>query len=237
MCRADTELTRRRAQYGAVDSVKIEAELKIPAGRHALPPEEVARLQRERLIRATIACSAARGYLATTLADIVALAETSRSAFYEHFESKEACFLAAYEQMAASLLESEVASGRDAETWQEALDLGLATYFEWFAARPEVAAAFLVEIRTVGPAALAARAKVLERVTHRLRLLGKRARREQPELPELPDIAYSSIVLTADELAHDYVRRGDTARLAELIAPVQQLGRLVFEGGAGQQVR
>ena len=215
-----------------MDSVKIEAELRIPTGRHTLPREEVARLQRERLLRSMIACSAEQGYQETTIADIVSLAETSRTAFYEHFESKEACFLAAYEQMAGAYIEALVASGREAATWEEALDVGLSTYFEWFSERPEVAAAFLVEIRKVGPRALEARAEVLDRVTFRLRLLGDRARHEQPELPALEDIAYASIIVTADELAYDYVRRGQTQRLVELAEPVQYLARLIFTGAA-----
>src|SRR4051812_47344863 len=213
-----------------MDSVEIESSLRIPAGRHDYPPEKVAELQRERLVRAIIACSAKRGYQATTIADIVALAKTSRSAFYEHFESKEACFLAAYAEMSATMQEVVVASGLEAPTWHEALDIGLATYFEWFRERPDQARAFLVEIRTVGPEALKARAEVLERMSGRLKLLGLRARHEDPSLPELDDVAYASIIITADELAHEHVRRGRAARLGELVAPVQYLARLVFAG-------
>src|SRR4051794_34604096 len=152
-----------------MDSVEIESSLRIPAGRHDYPPEKVAELQRERLQRAIIACSAKRGYQATTIADIVALAKTSRSAFYEHFESKEACFLAAYSQMSAAMQKTVVASGVDAPSWGDALDIGLRTYFMWFQERQDQAAAFLMEIRTVGPAALDARAKVLERMSGRLK--------------------------------------------------------------------
>jgi len=214
-----------------VDSVEIGALLRIPAGRHTLAPEEVGRLQRERLLRSVIACSARDGYQSTTIADIVARAEVSRTAFYEQFASKEECFLTAYRDMAAAMREAVVESGLDAVTWREALDLGIATYFAWFAERPEVAAAFLVEIRVVGGRALDARARVIEEMTGRLRLLGERARHEQHEPPELDGIAYMSIIATTDELAHDYVRRGRTRALPELIAPSQELARYVFLGG------
>jgi AcrR family transcriptional regulator len=213
-----------------VDSVEIDAPLRIPAGRHTLSPEEVARLQHERLVRSVIACSAEKGYGSTRITDIVARAEVSRTAFYEHFESKEECFLAAYGQMAAAMREAVVASGREVAGWREALDLGIATYFQWFSERPEVAAAFLVEIRVVGGRALDARARVVEQMTHRMRLLGQRARREQPELPKLEDIAYASIITTTDELAHEYVRRGRSNELTDLIAPSQYLARYIFEG-------
>jgi AcrR family transcriptional regulator len=190
----------------------------------------VASRQRERLLRSVIACSAERGYQHTTIADIVRRAGVSRSAFYAQFDSKHECFLAAYALMADSMREAVVASGHDAPDWREALDLGIATYFEWFRERPEVAAAFLVEIRVVGGAALQARARVIAAMTHRMKLLGQRARREQPELPELDDVAYMSIIATLDELAHDHVRRGRTAALGELIKPSQYLARLIIAG-------
>jgi AcrR family transcriptional regulator len=213
-----------------VDSVQIGAPLRIPPGRHTLPPEEVARLQRERLLRAVIACSARNGYQSTTIADIVGLAEVSRTAFYEQFESKEECFLAAYVQMTAAMRDAVVASGVDVASWREALDVGIATYFEWFSHRPEVAAAILVEIRVVGGRALEARRRVLEGMTERVRLLGERARREDPSLPELEDIVYASVIATTDELAHDYVRRGKVRELTELIEPSRSLARYVFTG-------
>jgi AcrR family transcriptional regulator len=211
-----------------VDSVEISAGLRVAPGRHAPAPEVVASRQRERLLRSVIACSATRGYQHTTIADIVRRAGVSRSAFYAQFESKEECFLAAYALMADSMRAAVVASGDDVADWREALDLGIAAYFEWFRERPEVAAAFLVEIRFVGGAALAARARVIAAMTHRMKLLGLRARREQPDLPALEDVAYTSIIATLDELAHDYVRQGWTARLGELIAPSQYLARLII---------
>src|SRR5947209_14808937 len=173
-----------------MDSIEIDAPLRIPLGRHSLPPAEVARLQRERLLRSVIACSAHNGYQSTTISDIVARAEVSRTAFYELFESKEDCFLEAYAQMAAAMREAVVSSGRDAAAWREALALGIATYFQWFSERPEVAAAFLVELRAVGGRALEARADVIAQMTQRMRLLGERARREEPTLPKLAGIAY-----------------------------------------------
>jgi len=213
-----------------MDSIEIDAPLRIPLGRHSLPPAEVARLQRERLLRSVIACSAHSGYQSTTISDIVARAEVSRTAFYELFESKEDCFLEAYAQMAAAMRAAVVSSGRDAAAWREALDLGIATYFHWFSERPEVAAAFLVEIRAVGGRALEARADVITQMTHRMRLLGERARREEPTLPKLDEIAYASIITVTDELAHDYVRQGRASELAELIGPSQYLARYIFEG-------
>jgi len=49
---------------------------------------------RERLLRALETAIAEDGYSRTTVSDIVRRARTSRRTFYEHFDSREACFVA-----------------------------------------------------------------------------------------------------------------------------------------------
>ncbi len=70
-----------------------------------LPREEVSRSQRERLFAAAVACIAAKGYEATTVADLLELSGVSRSAFYEHFHDREDCVLATFDALAAQSME------------------------------------------------------------------------------------------------------------------------------------
>jgi AcrR family transcriptional regulator len=67
----------------------------LPRGRNSLAPSEAARERRERILAAVARTVAAQGYAATSVADIVASAKVTRSAFYSHFASKEDAFLAA----------------------------------------------------------------------------------------------------------------------------------------------
>jgi AcrR family transcriptional regulator len=60
---------------------------------------------RRRLLEGMAAAIAEHGYAATRLADVVAHARVSRRTFYEHFEDKEACFLALYVALCDHLLE------------------------------------------------------------------------------------------------------------------------------------
>ena len=69
---------------------------KLRPGRR-LPAEEVARNQRERLFAALVAVVAEKGYEATRVEDLLELSGVSRSAFYEHFNDKQDCLLAAVE--------------------------------------------------------------------------------------------------------------------------------------------
>ncbi|MGE5335831.1 MAG: TetR/AcrR family transcriptional regulator [Nitrososphaerota archaeon] len=70
---------------------------RLPRGRHGLSPEFVARNQRERLIAGLIEALYEVGYQKTTVSLIGSRAAVSKSDFYKHFESKDACFLAAYD--------------------------------------------------------------------------------------------------------------------------------------------
>jgi AcrR family transcriptional regulator len=56
--------------------------------------------QRERLLDAMTVTAARYGYREASIARVLAQAGMSRATFYQHFEDKEACFLAVYREMA-----------------------------------------------------------------------------------------------------------------------------------------
>ncbi len=70
---------------------------RLPRGRHGLSPEFVARNQRERLIAGLTEALYEVGYQKTTVSMIGQKAAVSKSDFYRHFESKDECFVAAYD--------------------------------------------------------------------------------------------------------------------------------------------
>jgi AcrR family transcriptional regulator len=124
-----------------------------PRGRHRLPPEVVARSQRERLLDAAIRVAAAKGYAATTVGDLTKEAGISRTTFYELFEDKEACFLAAYDNAVDVLVRQVVAAYESEERWPRRARAGLSALLELLAAEPELARLALVDIGAAGPAA------------------------------------------------------------------------------------
>src|SRR5215218_932067 len=97
----DTEVPGYRpptmAQTPWGDAARLR-DKKLRPGR-GTPRDEAERNQRERLFAAMVATVAEKGYEATTVADLVALSGVSRSAFYRHYDDKQACFLAAVEAM------------------------------------------------------------------------------------------------------------------------------------------
>jgi AcrR family transcriptional regulator len=136
------------------------APAQLPRGRHGLTRAEVVRSQRERMLRALAQTMADKGYVATTVADVLRAAGVSRETFYEQFKSKEDCFAHAYEAAAMILLAGLAeAQGADGDPLDR-LSRALRVYLDTLAAESEFARLFLVEVYAAGPEALARRAAV-----------------------------------------------------------------------------
>src|SRR5215475_7891956 len=100
---------------------------RLPRGRHGLSPEFVARNQRERLISALILTLADVGYQKTTVSMIGQRAAVSKSDFYKHFDSKDECFLAAYDHAIDRLRGAviEACAAAESEEWPERVRAGV----------------------------------------------------------------------------------------------------------------
>jgi AcrR family transcriptional regulator len=124
---------------------------RLPRGRHGLPRELVEQSQRERLLSAVVRVTAAKGYQETTVADVLEAAGVGRESFYELFDDKQDCFLAAYSVLIDDLEAKVTKAYRQPGPWPERARRGLAALLEWFAADPNVAQVTMVEMAAVGP--------------------------------------------------------------------------------------
>ena len=188
----------------------------LPRGRHNLSRDDVLDSQRTRLIRAMLDCVAERGYPATTVGDVVAAARCSRNAFYELFEDKEACYIAASDETGAQMLAALVSAAQQEESWLDALRSGTRSYLRWWVDNPQYAAAYLIDLPTAGRRALEQRDRVYAGFATMFEGLAARARAEQPLLPPLPPLAPRLLVMSITELIAQEVRQGRVASLMEL---------------------
>jgi AcrR family transcriptional regulator len=136
----------------SVDSPEYPPELaRLPPGRHGLPREFVARNQRERLIAGLAEAVAENGYAGTTIAHITRHAAVSRRTFYEHFSSKDECFVAAYDTVMAELRERVDEAFNAEEEWPQAVRAGIAAMLDFLTAEPHLARLSMVEALVAGP--------------------------------------------------------------------------------------
>jgi AcrR family transcriptional regulator len=211
-----------------MDSVKINDDLLIPAGRHTLAADEVSARQRERLLRAMGLCVSERGYAATTIADVVRVARTSRTVFYKHFADKEACFLETYGQMTLARIGASLEAAAAVEPWREKLAAGIGAYFRWMADHPEVAVTTVVEVHRAGRQALEARSRALDAWARTLEGVAVLAARAGDPV-SVDDAACKAILLTSEAYVHEYARRGRLEEVVECAPAVQALARRLFE--------
>jgi len=143
-----------------------DPERAIKRGPSRLPRETVLATQRDRLYDGLVRTVAAQGYANATVTEICRAAGVTRPAFYEHFDGKEAAFLAAYTHGTDLLLDSlERAYGEDAGTlqWREAVWRHLEILLDILAGTPAFAVAAIVEIEMVGPEARRKKGELLRR--------------------------------------------------------------------------
>lgn len=185
---------------------------RLPRGRHGLPRELVTRSQRERLLAAVVRVSAAKGYGATTVADILDEAGVGRETFYELFDDKRACALTAHSLLADDL-EQRVRHAYMVPTeWPQRARSALAAVLEWFASDPAAARFILVELGSIGTES---RIRFQAQFRRFVALLDEGL--EEAERP--PDVAGATRLAVGAIIARVYeeIVLGRTARLPGLL--------------------
>jgi len=186
----------------------------LPRGRHKLSADTVKASQRERALRAMIECVGEEGWAKTTVPEVVARARVSRNSFYEHFEDKTACFLAALDEAAQEILDAMFALATEAD-WITMLRRGMREYLTTWRERPALCRAYFVELPFVGPRGTQQREHNFGQFELMFRVLGERAREEQPTLPPLSPLVPRLLVVGLTDIVGEAVRAGELESLDE----------------------
>jgi AcrR family transcriptional regulator len=207
-------MARQRTRASSDVRAHLEGD-RLPRGRHNLSREDVLASQRRRIVAAMLDCTADKGYAATTVTDVVSAASVSRNAFYELFDDKQGCFLAACDEAWGALLGALYAQARE-PTWIDALKKGMRVYLTWWQEQPWMSDAYLLELPAAGRRAQEQRDRTYRDFARMFEALAARAREEQPELPPLRALAPRILVGGITELVAEEVRAGRLDRLHEL---------------------
>jgi AcrR family transcriptional regulator len=161
-----------------------------------------------------IECVGEQGWAKTTVPDVVARARVSRNSFYEHFEDKTACFLAALDDAARELLDAMFALASEPD-WITALEHGMRAYLGAWREQPALCRAYFVELSFVGPRGLVQREHNFGQFELMFRVLAGRAREELPHLPELSPLVPRLVVVGITDIVGAAVRAGELESLVE----------------------
>jgi AcrR family transcriptional regulator len=206
---------------------------RLPRGRHGLPREIVERSQRERLMAAVVRVTTAKGYEATTVADVLEEAGVGRESFYELFSDKRECMLAAHAILMDELDGKVRAAYLKPGAWEERVTDALAAALQWFAADPAVSRFTLVELAAVGPVS---RERFRDEFGRFVELLDEGLKTTpRPQLPEANGLAVSATLARVyEEVVNDR-----TASLPSLLPELtfELLVPYIGEAGAREQAQ
>ena len=183
---------------------------KLPPGR-GTPREEADRNQRERLFAAMVATVAEKGYEATTVADLVKLSGVSRSAFYRHYEDKQACFLAAVEAMVEPTLK-RLGTDQSAPPGMERARQAFFSLIEVIVDQPAAAKLCVVELYAAGSEGAA----LVDRLMDSVAALATQLLEQVPEREGMPPELVRAIVGGIQKVIHKRLYRGQEKELLEL---------------------
>lgn len=202
------------------------ADGRFPAGVRTLPAELVKAVQRERLLAAMIGAVTETGYSTLTVQNVLTRAGISRPTFYEQFEDKENCFLAAFDASAARMRERiEVAVADAGPSWQDQLRSGLAELLRFIADEPEEARTVIVEARASSPAGLRRRDELLD---HFAGCIDALVREDLDEPPSA--IAAAGVVGGIESVLYARLQKGETEELDQLLPSLMYFAVLAYAG-------
>jgi AcrR family transcriptional regulator len=193
--------------------------------------EKVSEIQRARILAAMTEVAAERGAGNVTVAHVVSRSGVSRRTFYELFDDREACFLAAFDD-AARRISLRVTTAYEAERrWRERIRAGLAELLDFLDEEPEVGRLCIVESLAAGPCALERRARIVAVLKGVL----EEGRAETSTGRQAPPLTAEGVVGAVSSVLHARLALG-SGSFAELLGPLMGMVVLPYQG-AGAAAR
>jgi AcrR family transcriptional regulator len=127
---------------------------------------------RQRLLDALEESIAEDGYPRTTVADIVRRARTSRRTFYEHFDSREACFVALLTDANAEQVRQISAAVDPSAPWRSQVRQAVEAWISSGESRPALMLSWIRDVPSLGTAARRLQRDAMENFIEMVQALG-----------------------------------------------------------------
>jgi AcrR family transcriptional regulator len=192
------------------------AEGRLPSGRHDLPRDMVVKSQRERIVDATAAIVAEKGFAGLTIPEIASRANVSHETFYEMYPTKHDAFLGAQKIGLHQALRITSEAYDTQDTWAQGIAAGMHALMAYVCSEPSHAHLTLVDTFGASPEAIDIRERALAAFSTYLQLGFDQA----PDGIEAPAIAGEAVAGGIWQVLHHYI---DHKRLSELCDAAPQL--------------
>jgi AcrR family transcriptional regulator len=222
----------------AAHELLVEADGQFPShGRGVgLPAELVGAVQRERILAGMIFAVAEDGYRQVSVQDVLERAGVSRPTFYEHFDDKEDCFLAAFDAAGDRLYGRVSEAAKIGVDWRERLRSGMVELLSFVVEEPEAAQVLVIEGRAASPQSLQRRDALLDRFAG---CVETTVAGEVEEPAAASGLTSAGVVGGIEALLYSRLYRGETEDLASLLPSLMYFAVLPYLGpaAAGEEMR
>lgn len=167
------------------------------------------------------------GYEETSVRTVLDRTGLYRQAFYDHFTSKEDCYLQAYDDQLTRIETGVRAAASQQGEWRGQLRAGLGALLDFVDSRPRVARALIVEVHPAGEKAVARHTAALARSHAFL----DRAREDPAASETAPAITSEAIASGIHVVLHSRLAAGDRGGFRRLLPELMYIAVLPYFGG------
>lgn len=185
--------------------------------------EQARASRRTRIILATVCLACERGAPSASVTEVARLAGVSRRTFYEFFEDRDACLLAAVDYALTRATESARAAYDTHARWPDRVRAGLTALLQFFDDQPQLARICVMESAAAGPAAVARRREVLDAL---VRVLDGGSAPARPVPPLMTEIVVGGIL----SVISAHMLRPEPGPLLDLANPLMSMIMLPYRG-------
>jgi AcrR family transcriptional regulator len=189
---------------------------------------QVADIQRRRILAAMFEVARERGAGSVTVAHVVERSGVSRRTFYEIFEDRQDCFLAAFEEAVFYASERVLAAYRSEGGWRERIKAALLALLCFLDEEPLIGHLLIAESLVAGPEALGRRKRVLAHITSAI----EEGRSETTAGALVPALTAEWTVGGVLSVIHSRLLEPGHAPLIDLAGPLMSMIALPYLGAA-----
>ncbi len=187
---------------------------------------------RRRLLQAMGAVAEEKGFVAATIADIVREAGVSKRTFYEHFASKEDCFLALYLAVSAAALRTLKEAVTPERPWQQQLEQAVGAYLSHLSLNPGLLKTLFVDIHHLGDTGNEARRGVMRQLADFM-VVTVRGSEPRPGSADIDSALAMAAVGGINELVLQRIEQGQAQDLTPLTASASEVVRRLTRAVSG----
>ncbi len=204
---------------------------KTRSGSNGSGRERVGEIQRRRMIAAMVELAAEHGAGQVTVADVVGRSGVSRRTFYEIFDDREACFLAAFDDAIERAAEQVAPAYLEQQRWSDGVRAGLTVLLGLFDEDSRLGRVLVVEALGAGPRALERRRRVVAVLSGVVSegALGAGRRKEPPALTA------EGVVGAVLSVLHARLSEAEPGVLLDVLNPLVSMIVLPYQGSAAAE--